>query len=262
MGSHYRDGSVASAGVVEIGTIPRMFYTPAYGAPDILFHWLLTNAREAFAVAATTVQHQGEPPKDVSFYAATYMAGVLLRDENLVPARVQNTSAHLYTLDFLADTIQLRTEIYAVQQHSSALFTVKIDGRIKGSAFVVRNAVTDRVLAQVTEEELKKPNFFTDELPSLCYHVQQDPGLAASVSTAALVDQSLELRLSIPPVGEVKSILVQKDKGQLQGQVRDAETGQSLCVLPLDSLNNLGQMVETLQRILLLAKATPRVNLG
>ncbi len=250
MGSQYGMGSDASAGVIEIGTIPRMFYTPAYGSPDILFHSLLTNAREAFAVAATIVQQQEKPPKDIGFHAATYMAGVLLRDENLVPARVQSSGAHLYTLDFLADTIQLRTEIYAVQQRSSALFSVKIEGRIKESAFVVRHAVTDRVLVQVSEEEIQKPNFFTDELPFLCYQVQQDPGLAASVGTAALVDQSLELRLSIPLAGEARTILVQKGKGELQGQVRDAKTGQSICVLPLDSLNNLGQMVEALQKVL------------
>ncbi len=256
MGSHYGMGSDASAGVIEIGTIPRMFYTPAYGAPDILFHSLLTNAREAFAVAATIVQQQEKPPKDIGFHAATYMAGVLLRDENLVPARVQSSGAHLYTLDFLADTIQLRTEIYAVQQRSSALFSVKLEGRIKGSAFVVRHAVTDRVLVQVSEEEIQKPNFFTDELPFLCYHVQQDPGLAASVSTAGLVDQRLELRLSIPPVGKVKSVVVQKDEGETQVLVRDAETDQHLCHLPLDALNNLGQMVETLRKVLVLPRAT------
>lgn len=258
MGSHYGMESDASAGVIEIGTIPRMFYTPAYGAPDILFHSLLTNAREAFAVAATIVQQQEKPPKDIGFHAATYMAGVLLCDENLVPARVQSSGAHLYTLDFLADTIQLRTEIYAVQQRSSALFSVKIEGRIKGSAFVVRDAVTDRVLVQVSEEEIQKPNFFTDELPFLCYHVQQDPGLAASVGTAALVDQSLELQLSIPLAGEVRTVLVQKGKGELQGQVRDAKTDEHLCVLPLDSLNNLGQMVEALQKVLAPGKDTAK----
>ncbi len=47
MGSQYGMESDASAGVIEIGTIPRMFYTPAYGAPDMLLHSILTSAREA-----------------------------------------------------------------------------------------------------------------------------------------------------------------------------------------------------------------------
>ena len=258
MGSQYGMGSSVSAGVIEIGTIPRMFYTPAFGAPDLIFHSLLTDAREAFAMAATPIQQQEKPPKDIGFHAATYLAGTLLRDENFIPARVQSTSGHSYTLDFLADTIQLRTEIYAVQQRSSALFSVKIEGHIKGNAFVVRHVVTDRVLVQVSEEEIQKPNFFSDELPFLCYQVQQDPGLGASVGTAALVDQSLEVRLSIPLAGEVRNVLVQKGKGELQGQIQDAKTGEALCVLPLDSLNNLGQMVETLQKVLVPGKGTAK----
>ncbi len=48
MDPEYTSASNAgSAGVVEITTIPRMFYTPAYGAPDMLFHSILTSAREA-----------------------------------------------------------------------------------------------------------------------------------------------------------------------------------------------------------------------
>ncbi len=48
MNSEYTSASnTGSARVVEIATIPRMFYTPAYGAPDMLSHSTLTSAREA-----------------------------------------------------------------------------------------------------------------------------------------------------------------------------------------------------------------------
>lgn len=98
--------------------------------------------------------------------------------------------------------------------------------------------------------EIAKPNFFTHELPFLAYHAQHDPEVSQAAGTAALVDQKFELRLALPIGAATKSMLIQKDKGELQVQVRDAETDQVLCLLPLDSLNNLGQLVETPQNTL------------
>ena len=186
------------AGVVEISNMPRMFYTAAYGAPDMLFFTMLTSARESYAATARgALQQQEAGPLKPGFCAETYMAGLLLRDQNFVPARVLRNYAHHYTLDFDAGAIYLRTELYAVQQQSTSLFSVKLGGHILESTFVVRDAATDRVLTQVSEEELLKPNFFTHELPFLSYHARLDPGLAASGGTASLVDQDFQLQLGV-----------------------------------------------------------------
>ena len=239
------------AGVVEISNMPRMFYTAAYGAPDMLFFTMLTSARESYAATARgALQQQEAGPLKPGFCAETYMAGLLLRDQNFVPARVLRNYAHHYTLDFDAGAIYLRTELYAVQQQSTSLFSVKLGGHILESTFVVRDAATDRVLTQVSEEELLKPNFFTHELPFLSYHARLDPGLAASGGTASLVDQDFQLQLGVTLGNTVKSMLVHKDKGELKVRVRDEETGQPLCVLPLECLNNLGNMPGMLRKIL------------
>lgn len=244
----YFDGSVDdSAGVVELANLRCMFYIRSYDILDVVFYSLLNSARDAYAVIAG-ISLGGSEKAEVGIHAETYMAGLLLSDGHFVSARVLSTRGHHYLLDFVAGTIQLRTEIHAVQQQSSALFTV--EGHIRGNGFVVRNAVTGRVLAQISEEEIKKPNFLTQELSFLSHHTQLDPTLAASTGTADLVDLNLELQLSIPPVGEISSILIRKDKGDLQVQVRDGQTDQALCVLPLESLNNLGQMMEKLQKFL------------
>ena len=139
-----------SAGLVEIGDLPRMFYTPNYGAPDMLFHALLASAREAYAATASPQKQEFTPP-DAGFSAETYMAGLLLRDENFVPARNLRNYSHHYTLHFASGIIHLSTELYSAQQSSAALFSVKLEGRILDSAFVVRHATTNRVLAQVSE---------------------------------------------------------------------------------------------------------------
>ncbi len=211
----YFDGSVDdSTGVVELANLRCTFYTRAYDTPDVVFYSLLNSARDAYAVTAGISLGESERA-EVGIRAETYMAGLLLSDGHFVSARVLSTRGHHCLLDFVAGTIQLRTEVNVVQQQSSALFSVKVEGHIKGNGFVVRNAVTGRVLAQISEEEIEKPKFFTQELPFLSYHTQLDPTLAASTGTTDLVDQNLELRLSIPPVGEITSILIQKDKGDL-----------------------------------------------
>ena len=248
--SSSRVSDTESAGVVEISNMPRMFYTPSFGAPDMLFCTLLTSAREAYAATASgAVQQQGATSLEPGFYAETYMSGLLLRDQNFVPARVLRNYAHHYILDFGAGVIYLRTELYAVQQQSTSLFSVKLGEHILENTFVVRDVTTDRVLAQVSEEELSKPNFFSRELPFLSYHARVDPGLTASGGTASLVDQDFQLQLGVPLGNGIKSMLVHKDKGDLKVQVRDAETGQSLCFLPLECLNNLGNMAETLRKM-------------
>ncbi|MCH8267469.1 MAG: hypothetical protein O7A06_14230 [Acidobacteria bacterium] len=168
MGNNNRSNfNTDTAGVVEIANIRRAFYTPTYGTPDLLFSWLLNSARDALEFTGggqhqkkETVGHKPSHPPEM------YMAGLLLCDENFIPAAVLKTYDHHYKLDFIAGTIQLRTQLYAVAQKSASFF----EGRILESTFVARHAVTDRVLVQISEEEIQKPNFFGLELPFLCFH--------------------------------------------------------------------------------------------
>ena len=187
-----------------------------------------------------------------------YMAGLLLCDENFIPAAVLKTYDHHYKLDFIAGTIQLRTQLYAVAQKSASFFTIRIEGRILESTFVARHAVTDRVLVQISEEEIQKPNFFSQELPFLCFHTQRDPGLTNTSEASGLTEQSFELRLPVDISGTVKTVLVSKAKGELQGKALDSETGEYLCPIPLHSFNNLGFLLESLPLMLTARKTTPR----
>lgn len=236
-----------TAGVVEIGKIPKMFYTPAYGAPDVLFCSLLSSAREAYQVTATG-GCTGDP-RHAGHFAETYMAGVLLRDENFVPARVLRNYAHHYQLDFIAGIFRLRTELFAVQARSTSLFGVKLEGLILGQEFIVRDAVTQKILVKATEEQIQRPDFFSRELPLVACEAQRAPGGAPEAS--AMVDDALDLLLTVSSTPEARRVVkVAKDKGDLQAIVSDPETGEVLCKMTLESLKDIRTMMGALQRLL------------
>lgn len=237
-----------SAGVVEIGKIPKMFYTPAYGAPDVLFCSLLASAREAFDATAGHRRKEGDE-RDRGYFAETYMAGVLLRDENFVPARVLRNYAHHYQLDFVSGLMKLRTELYAVQSRSTSLFSICLEGPILGRQFVARDAVTQRVLVEISEEQLLAPNFFTQQLPISAYEAQRAPSAAVSSVLAGLIDETIDLQLSVPLPNPV-TVSVHKSKGDYQAVVRRPGSESILLSVPLENLVDLKTLMSTLHRLL------------
>ena len=182
------------------------------------------------------------------------MAGSLLCDDHFVPARVSNLSENMYTMDFLTGLLHVTTQIYAEDRNTTSYFGVSVGGRILENTFVVRNSVTDRVLAHISEDEIRKPHFFTQDLPFICKNTQFDPSLISGSGASALLDQSIELRLAVEVNGHFKDVYIRKEKGEGQGHALDPKTGRSLCVLPMDSFNNLGQLISTLPAILATAK--------
>lgn len=224
-----------------------MFYTSAFGAPDMLFSTLLAGAREANLVTAGAQQSSGQAP---AACAETYMAGLLLRDENFVPARVMRGYAHHYQLDFAAGVIRLRTELYAAEDRVRSLFGVSLEGPITGNEYVVRDAVTRRVLAGLNEEQILKPAFFSQELPLIAYRGQRAPQAAPIGANAAMVDEDLELQLAVGSGQDKRKVQVVKLCGEWQAKVLDCTSGEPLCFLPLDCLNNFKSLKEALSRLL------------
>lgn len=253
--SHLGNRKGDSAGFIEITNLRRVLYTLAFGAPNILFPLLLNSAREAYAATADGAQQKDNiitPQR-----AAIYMVGLLMCDETFFPAQTAEIRGHHYCLDFSTGTIQLRTQIYVSFQRSTSFFNIRLEGSILKGGFVVRNATTDCVLARVSEEQLNIPNFFSQELPFICCQAQNDPGLADSPTLQDLVEQSIELQLTIDNGGKAKTVQVIKKKGEQQGRVHECETGDFLCFIPAQSFNNLELLPETLQTML--ASSGPRL---
>ena len=246
--SHLGNRKEDSAGFIEITNLRRSFYTLAFGAPYVLFPLLLSSARQAYAATADGAQQKDNiitPQR-----AATYMVGLLMCDETFFPAQTAETRGHYYCLNFSTGTIQLRTQIYVSFQRSTSFFNIRLEGSILKGEFVVRNAITDRVLVRVSEEQLNVQNFFSQELPFICCQAQNDPGLADSGTSQDLVEQSIELQLTIDNGGKAKTVQVIKKKGEQQGRVHECETGDFLCLIPAQSFNNLELLPETLRTML------------
>jgi hypothetical protein len=242
-----------SGGIVEISNVRRSFYSAGCAAPDMFFCWLLAAARDACRLGLYS-QSDAAPPslrRAANLMAETYMAGLLLCDENFIPASVQRASDHHYSLDFVESTIQLRTQLYMASKAAASYSTIRIRGGIMEGIFEVRNVVTERVLAKVTEEEIQKPEFFSQELPFLCFHSQRDATIEVASDGDELLDQSFEMRLEVKVAGERRMVLVAKDKGKGQGEARDPESGRILCSIPLRHFRNLGLMIDALPAMLL-----------
>ncbi len=132
----------------------------------------------------------------------------------------------------------------------SHFFNIRVEGSIPEDTFTVRNAATDRVLLRVREEELLRPNFFSEELPFMCSQTQSDPGLFGSSPSLELVEQSFEFRLPVELDGKLMTVLVRKDKGEWQGRAQDPATRKLLCLVPLDSFTDLKTLLATLPTLL------------
>jgi hypothetical protein len=227
-----------SAGVVELGTTVRMFYTSTSGSPDMLFVVLLASAREAYAITSSFSRQAHADERATGLVAETYLAGLLLRDANFVPARVSPDCGHHYFLDLVKGEIRLKTEVYAVAGGRTSLFNVTLKGPIVGNEFEVLNTNSQSLLAHASEDDVKKPNFFRDDLPRLGCQPgpQQGHGFEES---QALIDQVIELHVVIPIVGVSHAFVIKKDKSANQAEVYSAETGNSIGKLGLGCLRRL-----------------------
>jgi hypothetical protein len=242
-----------SGGIVEISNVRRSFYSAGCAAPDLFFTWLLSAARDACKLGEYS-QSDAAPPtlrKAANLMAETYMAGLLLCDENFIPASVQRSSDHHYSLDFVQNTIQLRTQLYMASKAAASYSTIRIRGSITEGAFEVRNVVTDRILARVTEDEIQKPEFFSQELPFLCFHAQKDSSITVDSDGDEFIEQGFEMKIEVKVAGEGRTVLVVKEKGKAQGEARDPESGRMICTIPLRHFRNIGLMIDSLPAMLL-----------
>lgn len=224
----------------------------------MFFCWLLAAARDACKLGDYS-QSDAAPPslrKAANLMAETYMAGLLLCDENFIPASVQRSSDHLYSLDFVQGTIQLRTQLYMASKAAASYSTIRIRGGIIEGPFEVRNVVTDRVLARVTEDEIQKPEFFSQELPFLCFHSQKDATIQVASDGDEFIEQTFEMKIEVKVAGESRMVVVGKSKGKALGEARDPESGRVLCSIPLRHFRNIGVLIDALPAMLLAGTAS------
>lgn len=191
---------------------------------------------------------QGAKSNEVSFYARLQMAGMLLCEQSFVAIPRQNqSSAHRYKLDFKNGTIQLRTELYALVEGISCLLRITMEGSMLGKSFAVYSSTSDRLLVDVTEEDLQKSTFFTEELPLRAYQSQRSARRNTVALTSHSRDQAYELLLQVPMIEEIRSIVLKRNKGEAVVRLVDAKTNTLLKTLPWKCLEDLDQIIEVVR---------------
>lgn len=110
--------------------------------------------------------------------------------------------------------------------------------------------VTGAELVRFREKDLQMPHFFTETLPLLAYEARIKSVKVSAEVERALADQNFEIQLAIPVGSEMKSVVIHKRRGDLQTQVRDAQSGNTLLRLPIDCINDMAKLLEILQHYL------------
>jgi len=233
----YRSG-ITSAAVVELAATTRMFYTRTIGSPDVLFMVLLASARKAYAITAASAPHPERDNRAQGFAAEIYLAGSLLCDASFVPARVPPGVEHRYILDLVNQEIQLSTRVCGATAGRISLFGVTLKGSIHGREFALINTNTKALLANVSEDVIKKPDFFRDELPRLA--CQTEPHQAeGGEESRALIDQEIELHVVIPLREGSCALELKKNKAARRAEVYSAEDGRHIGYVGLGCLQRI-----------------------
>jgi hypothetical protein len=111
-------------------------------------------------------------------------------------------------------------------------------GPIAGNRFEVLNTNSQSLLAHTSEDDMRKPNLFRDDLPRLACQPGPQQG-AVFEDSNALTDQLVELRIVIPMALMSHAFVIKEAKAANQAEVRSAETGKMVGKLGLGCLRRL-----------------------
>jgi hypothetical protein len=181
---------------VEIASFPQMLHTRSSGDPDTLFVPLLEASREACRMMERLTGH-GEDRATAIRLSAMHLASTLLRDSGfslVARGMAQETG---YAVDLDGGTFAVRTRLYAVVSRRASFFKVEIVGKLGEDTFVVRNPVHGTVIAEVTEDKIRQPAFFSSSLAQDCLRAQMEQERFGRAEEVAASEAHRELRLVV-----------------------------------------------------------------
>ena len=229
--------------VIQVQALPRIFHARSVGTPDRLFLPLLKAARQAYSSAGCSDAIAITPAQ--GFHAATYMLGLLCRDETFTPGRPIETE-NVYSLDFLADVLTIRTECWTMNERSVASFKVVFEGPIAEGYFSVHDPVTGKRMMTFSEEDATRANFFTEELPVSAYYAKRySIPIAQNADPIWLLRKEVDMRLIVPIGGQnTVSIRLHKAIGRNDVLVEDKSGNilqrlQTECLRDMDEIRNI-----------------------
>jgi hypothetical protein len=241
--------SLAAAGGVEISGFPQLLLTRECGNPDTLFCPLLGSAREALKTCQATVA-KPQDKSQVAQMAAIYLATALLKDVHFTLASKGSQSQNHYVIDFEAETMYLRTWLYATVGTRTSSFLVIIAGNIQTGLFAVRNSSEDGTMVEFDEKRMQQPQFFSSVLSQEYLSAQVSKDHFKRFGNLPMAQAGTGVRMSLALARGTLPILLRKKEASEEWEVIDERTSEHLAVLPRHVSVHLEQLLEALPKVL------------
>lgn len=244
--SRGRTDAVAAVGTVEVAGLPQVLHTRNLGGLDTLFNPLLDTARGIVSFMAKMCA-AGESKQQALSMARIRFASEMLQEPGFTLAPRGLEEDNSYLVDLEKGTLSASARLYAVVQHRTSLFKIRIEGNITEGPYTVQDTATGAAILQVDESQMRLAGYFSKFLPEECLraHIVSE--------TSSLMGKNVvapgEVRLVVPVGGRgVPFILRQK---HLKGEwdIIDGRLNQWLGVLPEAADDHLTQLVEGLAKL-------------
>jgi len=240
----------AQSGGVDIVGFPQLLLTRQCGDPDALFIPLLEAAREALVIAkGFTSQAGSESSMTASKMAGMHIATSFLQDTRFTFAPKNSPTQSHYLLDLDAETIRVRTWLFATGGKRTSSFLVTIDGNFQIGPFTARTAGDDSVIAEFDEQRLRQPEFFSTVLPEECIRFQMNADHFKRFGSLPVAHEASGIRITLAADGDAIPVLVRRVGSSSTYEVVDERTSTRAAMLPHDATVQLEKLLETLANI-------------
>src|SRR5271154_4767557 len=134
-----------------------------------------------------------------------------MKDSNFTLAPLSSQPQTRYVLDLEAETIQVRTWLYATVGKRTSTFLVNVAGSLKTGLFAVRTWTEDNVVAEFDEKRLRSPEFFSTVLPEECLQLQMSMDHFKRFGSLPVAEVEDGIRMNLPmPGGKIPIVLRRK----------------------------------------------------
>ncbi|MGA2095465.1 MAG: hypothetical protein ABSH39_04140 [Candidatus Acidiferrum sp.] len=239
----------AVSGGIEVVGFPQLLFTREFGDPDTLLIPLLDAAHEALE-STRSLPPGNSGNGQGGMMSAIYLATSFMKDNHFTLAPLGCQPQTRYVLDLDAESIHVRTWLYATVGKRTSTFLVTVAGNLKTGMYVVRTGKEDSVVAEFDEKRLRTPGFFSTVLPEECLQLQMSMDHFKRFGNLPVAETEDGVRISVPTAGSKIPILLRKKEGPNTWEVLDGRTSNRIIALPPEAAVHLDLLLKALPKLL------------
>jgi len=236
--------SLTSGAVIQIASIPRQFHIDSFGSLSEFFLPLLDLTRQAVESQKVISNHKDNT---TAYNAASLLAGELLREGNCMIGREFLNVANCYQIDFEHDQFGVTAQVFAVGGGTAAFFFVRITGKIMADDFSVADPRTNKHLFHFSEDEARKPDFFSRDFPFIANQSRLNPSKIDANGVNAANDQAVDIQTVVSVLGEDRAVRISKQKGEGRLDVQDVEHHTRVAYFPASCISDFPKLMLAIQ---------------